>query len=668
VALLATGCPGFRSGYADVPALEASIDAAVDAIDVADGSDVSSIDAVDAPFIDAIDAPTVDVPSVDVVDAPTVDVPSVDVVDVPAIDVPAIDVPAIDVPAIDVPAIDVPAIDVPAIDVPAIDVPAIDVPAIDVPAIDVRAIDVPPADVPVDRALPTDTGTATPRPVGPPVGAMVTSLRPSLRWRLGGTLVGAAVEVCRDRACTVVESTFDATGTSGTLPVDLPTGPHFWRLRGLTGGGRLSTPSATWQFWISPLRPPRESAYGSVLDLDGDGHADFAVGSPSPGPGAGRVFVWRGPLSTASSPLVLSAADEGTVGFGQVVTSVGDVDGDGITDLGVTSYDAAEIQGTVEIFQGNTAFAAVRGRRLTTPGELTFGFSLDGAGDTDGDGYADVIVGQPEAASGHGRAHIYLGGAAGLGGTIALSLTGRDLAGARFGYAVAGGADVDNDAYADVLVAGPGAPVSQGGAYVYLGSATGVRAASRNILASDGDPDGRYGAVVAHLGDINDDGFSDFGVGAPGNGTHGGRVLLFLGSGVGVSPTPAAMLPAPAIPTEYFGAALAGLGDLDDDGVGDLAIGAPAAGFGGRVTIVYGARSVTPALRRTVYNGLTGGGAFGTSIASLDPLGDSFVAGAPIAFSVGRYVPMGSTSPTSPVFIYSLAERTGFGQSIAGIW
>ena len=130
--------------------------------------------------------------------------------------------------------------------------------------------------------------------------------------------------------------------------------------------------------------------------------------------------------------------------------------------------------------------------------------------DLDGDGYAAVIVGQPEAASGRGRAHIYLGGAAGLGGTIALSLTGRDLAGARFGYAIAGGADVD--------------------------------------------PDGRYGAVVAHLGDINDDGFSDF------------------------------------------------------------------------------------------------------------------VVGAPIAFSVGRYVPMGSTSPTSSVFIYSRADRTGFGQSIAGIW
>jgi len=548
------------------------------------------------------------------------------------------------------------------------DAPPADSPdVVDAPSIDAPSVDAPAVDVAVDRAAPVDSSVPTPRPIGPPVGAVVTWPRPSLNWRLPGALVGAAVQVCRDRACTMVESSFDAVGASATVTTDLPTGAHFWRLRGITSSGHLDSWSSTWEFWISPLRPPREGVYGTVLDFDGDGVADLAIGAPGSTPGGGRVFVWRGPLPSAAMPLALSAANESTVGFGHVVASVGDVDGDGITDLGVSSYDPAETQGVVEVFHGNAAFALVRGAYLTTPGERTFGFSLDGAGDTNGDGYADVLVGQPGASDDRGRAYVHLGSAAGLGRTASLTLRGRDLVGARFGYALAGGADFDNDRFADIVVGGPGAPVANGGAYAYVGSSSGISVASMNILGGDGDPVGRYGAVVAHVGDVNDDGFSDIAVASPGDGTHGGRVLLYVGSGVGLSPSPV-MLSAPSIPTEFFGAAVAGLGDLDGDGIGDLGIGAPSAGFGGRMTVAHGARMLTPSVRRTLVSGLVPGGGFGSVIGSFDLVGGSFVVGAPLEPGAPLYVPSGAMVPSSPTFNFTLAGGTRFGTSVAGIW
>jgi hypothetical protein len=106
-----------------------------------------------------------------------------------------------------------------------------------------------------------------------------------------------------------------------------------------------------------------------------------------------------------------------------------------------------------------------------------FGMSVASAGDVDGDGFADVIVGarfaNPGGRTNAGTASVYLGSPAGLSSTPALVLEGV-AAGDEFGYSVGGAGDVDGDGFADVVVgaprADPGGRSNVGAASVYLGS------------------------------------------------------------------------------------------------------------------------------------------------------------------------------------------------------
>ncbi len=641
------GCPGFRTHSIDVPDADEAVDlGAADVGRDVGGDTALDVMATDVAIDDRVDAPADDRPAIDAgVDVPTADVPDVQTMDVA--DVPPADVP--DVQAVDVPPPDV---------VVVMDAVApVDV-SVDVP------IDVPPA----------DSGVFAPRPIGPPVGSMVTVARPTLRWDLAGPLVGASVQVCRDRACTMPEAAFDQRGYVGTVTADLAVGAHFWRMRGLLfSGAHTDLWSDTWEFWVSPLRPPRENAFGSVLDLDGDGNADVAVGGPGANSGAGRVYVWRGPFGTTlpAPDLVLTSAD-GAPGFGAVVACVGDVDGDGYTDLGVSAYDESTSQGTVEIFHGAAGLALRRGAGLVATEGLSFGFSLDGAGDTNVDGYADVIVGQPQAVGGRGRAFVYRGRRSGLDPSVWVTLTGANEVGANFGWSVAGQADFDAETHSDVVVGARGVPSDRGGVYVFRGTDMGIFPAAYNRLNLDGDPTSFFGSVVVHVGDINDDGFSDLAIGAPGDGTTRGRVLIHVGNGLGVNTNAAATLTAPSIPAGHFGAALTGLGDIDGDAIGDIGASAPSLSVTGRVTVLHGARTLSAALRRTDLDGPGADTGFGAAIANLDPSTRGLFVGAPRDSTTdGRvygYDPASGALPSSPTRAFSAGSRARFGVSVTNIW
>ncbi len=626
VVTTAAGCPGFRTRFADVPGGD-------------EAGDLGAADAArDAAEDVAVDVIATDVAVADLPDAATGDVPGMDA---------AVDVETADAP---------------------------DVRVVDAP--DVQAVDAPvdaPTDVGVDVGPLPDSGVFVPRPIGPPVGSIVTAARPTLRWALAGPLVGAAVQVCRDRACTMPEASFEQRAYAGTVTADLPPGPHYWRVSGLLAAGRVDAWSDTWEFWVSPLRPPRENAFGSVLDLDGDGHADVAIGAPGAEGGAGRVYVWRGPIGPdPPAPSAVLTSVDGSPGFGAVVACLGDVDGDGYTDLGVSAYDESASRGTVEVFHGGPGLTLRRGARLAAAEGLTFGFSLDGAGDTNADGYADVIVGQPQAEGGRGRAHIFLGRRGGLNPVISVSLRGADEVGANFGWSVAGQADFDAETHSDVVVGARGVPSDRGGVYVYRGTDSGIFATAYNRLNLDGDPTSAFGSVVAHVGDVNGDGFSDLAIGAPGDGTTRGRVLIHVANGLGVNTNAAATLPAPSTPAGFFGAAITGLGDVDGDAFGDVGVSAPSLGANGRVTVLHGALTLSNALRRTDLDGPGADTGFGAALASVDPVGRGLLVGAPQQSTAdGRvhgYDPVSGALPSSPTRSFSAGARARFGASVTNIW
>src|SRR5262249_39764103 len=136
----------------------------------------------------------------------------------------------------------------------------------------------------------------------------------------------------------------------------------------------------------------------------------------------------------------------------------------------------------------------------------SFGSAVASAGDVNGDGYGDVIVGAYQYDNGEtneGRAYVYLGSASGLSATAAWTAE-SDQASADFGYSVASAGDVNGDGYGDVIVGAyqyANGETAEGRAYVYLGSASGLSATAA-WTAESNQASAEFGSSVASAGDV----------------------------------------------------------------------------------------------------------------------------------------------------------------------
>jgi hypothetical protein len=288
-------------------------------------------------------------------------------------------------------------------------------------------------------------------------------------------------------------------------------------------------------------------------------------------------------LSTllVSSPLALSQGyllweSGGVASFGHTVANVGDVDGDGVSDLLVG--DPVGL-GQARLLSGVTGAVLLSLNGLAPFDE--FGTSVGAAGDLDGDGTPDLLVGARQPGGGHptgppgtGYARVF----SGASGTALLALTGLSL-GDHFGASVAGLGDVNGDGVPDLAVGTPQPgggvfpgfvyPPGLGGAQVFSGSSGLVLFALAGSTVGE-----RFGWSVADIGDVDADGVSEFAIGAPGpqGFTPGppGTVTVFSGA------TAAPVFTLRGGPAgDQFGFAISGPGDLDADGVPDLLVGAP---------------------------------------------------------------------------------------------
>jgi len=297
--------------------------------------------------------------------------------------------------------------------------------------------------------------------------------------------------------------------------------------------------------------------------------------------------------------------------FGNSVASAGDVNNDGYADLimGAWGNDAGGSNtGRAYVFSG------LNGDTLAVfTGEAEgdcFGWSVASAGDVNNDGYADVIVSAPlNSAGGSETGRVYV--FSGLNGDTLSVFTGEATAD-HFGWSVASADDVNNDGFADLIVGAPGKTnVGIGGrAYVFSGQ----NGETLHIFTGEARND-NFGNSVASAGDVNNDGYADLIVGANCNvagGYRAGRAYVFSG----LNGDTLHVFTGEAT-FDHFGFSVASAGDVNSDGFSDLIVGAYSKVVGGdrtgRVYVFSGQNGET----LHIFTGGARSESFGLGVASV---------------------------------------------------
>jgi hypothetical protein len=255
-----------------------------------------------------------------------------------------------------------------------------------------------------------------------------------------------------------------------------------------------------------------------------------------------------------------------------VVSGAGDINGDGYADVIVADPDFNNFTGRVSVFLGSAhGIQTTPSVRITGTGHIRFGRSIAGIGDINGDGYSDIAIGAQDyknGESGEGAIFIYHGSAHGVSATPNAVLESNHN-NAHLGE-VASAGDVNGDGFDDIIAGAFGysqGQTQEGAGFLYLGSTNGL-ANSTPIIVEGNEDNQLYGWRTAGVGDVNGDGFDDILIGGQHN-----RARLYYGRSTGLDLTSSFTLQS-SQDDSWFGASIAGAGDVNGDGFADIIIGA----------------------------------------------------------------------------------------------
>ena len=419
------------------------------------------------------------------------------------------------------------------------------------------------------------------------------------------------------------------------------------------------------------------TSVSSAGDVNGDGYDDLIIGaafraSPNGDIYAGETYVVYGGASALGTDGVLALSSlNGTNGFilngidardnsGWSVSSAGDVNGDGYDDLIIGARLAdpnGDDSGETYIVYGGASAPGTEGMLDLSVLDGTNGFTLIGidagdqsgssvssAGDVNGDGYDDLIIGARVADGYAGETYVIYGGASAPGGVLDLSslngtngfiLTGID-AGDSSGVSVSSAGDVNGDGYDDLIIGAHRADPNGDGSgetYIVYGGASAPGTDGMLDLSSLNGTNGFIlngidvrdysGWSVSSAGDINGDGYDDLIIGAfradPNGNDNAGETYVIYGGAS--APGTGGMLDLSALDGsngftltgidafDYSGRSVSSAGDVNGDGYDDLIIGADGAdpngdSGAGETYIVYGGATGTESLTPVTAQGM----------------------------------------------------------------
>ena len=408
---------------------------------------------------------------------------------------------------------------------------------------------------------------------------------------------------------------------------------------------------------------------GTAGDVNGDGYADVIVGAPywdGGVPFEGAAWVYLGQEDgLASAPSWYKRSGNEDAQFGFSVGTAGDVNGDGYDEVivGAPYWSKPQLyEGAAFVYAGSSSGvnSAPAWSKASDQEGAWFGYSVGTAGDINGDGYCDVIVGAPHWDDGEeneGAAWVYTGSLGdGLSSAPAwyMQINQED---AEFGFSVSTAGDVNRDGFSDVIIGSPyweDDKTNEGRAWVYLGSLTGLskihqwHAESNTFTAL-------MGFSVSTAGDVNGDGYSDIIVGAPYYGDDGlsneGKAWLFEGSPSGVNAGYAWTRESGQDGAQY-GYSVSTAGDVNGDGYADVIVGVPTMDTvvtsSGAVRLYHGSSSGLHTAYDWKGEGDQGGAWYGVSVGTAgDVNGDGYA-----DVIIGAHEYNGSKIDEGKVFVY----------------